>query len=810
MCSCTCAIKKNKNGAPMKYVVVAGGTLSGIGKGITLSSIGLILKSAGMRVIPVKIDPYLNKSCGTISPIDHGEVFVLEDGCEADMDLGFYERVMDVLCGEMSCITGGKVYRRMIAKESAGAYFGETMEVVPHVNAVVEEMINDCVRVGYDGGECMVRSVLERNERMDDEGRAKKMRTNNAVMKGTVPGCDTDNNARADCDTDSSLDNDRKVNVDGSIFTTDQQCVLHKEISDKNFNKQINDGINNAMHKKKAYKSINTDNVVVLIEVGGVIDDTESSIFSSTLSHIKRKCAEEDFLVVSVDYMPSFSNNEQKTKLVQRSVQKFISRDLKPGIIVCRGPHAFFKGTRNKIVSKTGVNNVFSSKDTSLVYEIPFDLQAQGMRKALLSLLKIKDKNVFKIEEKLSWVHNDRKRSLTVGMVIKYNGNDDSYVSVIETLKVCALMMNIDVHIKMIDSEMIEIEGSTAPNGDITAVLNKIFCGCDCMLVPGGFGTRGTEGKILAINYARTNKIPFLGICLGFQLCVVEFCRNVLGLCDATSEEFDTTSLCKVIMVMEDHRIEKIVSGKMRLGSRRSYLVDSMVKDAYGANYKRTYLYCDGQECCNYSGGRCSDEYVNTGSASSSECTAASDGPADGSCGSVRCTGSDGCGESTRCRPDECNSDGCRSSESDRSSAYDRSVRESVGCAQPASKCPAFAQRHDSEGTVINCSSQSSTVQPNNKSNDYNGNNSCDSSHHIVERHRHRYEVNPLYVDMIERKGLRFVGKSKDGLKMDIFELNNHPFFVGVQYHPEMTLNLDDGHPLFRYFLEKALQNKNN
>ncbi|ELQ76123.1 CTP synthase (UTP-ammonia lyase), partial [Trachipleistophora hominis] len=820
--------KKNKNGAPMKYVIVAGGTLSGIGKGITLSSIGLILRTAGMKVIPVKIDPYLNKSCGTISPLDHGEVFVLEDGCEADMDLGFYERIMDVLCCEMSCITGGKVYRRMIARENAGMYFGETMEVVPHVNAVVEDMIHDRVRMEYacyEGLDCVVAGgILGVNREMEEEGRAKKIKVNNGTDRrmitgrcGNVDSCGNRKVNNAVCRgtyDNNGVQTDSDVEMDAAadeMLVDDDQFVSHKQINEKNLNKRLSSSIINAMHKTKAYKTINTDDVVVLVEVGGVIDDKENDIFSSTLSHIKQKCAKEDFLVVSVDYMPSFSNSEQKTKLIQRSVQKFISRDLKPDIVVCRGPNAFFKGTKGKIVAKTGVRNVFSSKDTSMVYEIPFDLQAQGMREALLSSLNIGDRHVFKIENKLSWVFNDKKYPITVAMVIKYNGNDDSYVSVIDALKVCALMMNIDLSIKTVDSETIEKETDALPDGDVNAVLGRIFSGCDCILVPGGFGMRGTEGKISAINYARTNRIPFLGICLGFQLSVIEFCRNVLGLKDATSEEFDSTSMTKVVMVMEDHKIEKIVSGRMRLGSKHTYLVDSMVKDAYSADYRRAYLYCEGQEHCSHNGEQCSDEY-NTGSASlsASECIA------------VR-NAADDCrepaGESVPYKHG-----GCVSGETGAQEGPVDSQEQPVECSQPVSTCIELSHKHgssdgrydsnaaasDTASSTTSRFNRSTAVQPNNKCNDYNCNNADDSSHYIVERHRHRYEVNPLYVEMIERKGLKFVGKSQDGLKMDVFELNDHPFFVGVQYHPEMTLNLDDGHPLFRYFLKSALQNKNN
>jgi len=499
--------------------------MSGLGKGITTSSLGVLLKSRGLRVVPVKIDPYLNVDAGTMNPYQHGEVFVLDDGAEVDLDLGNYERFLDVNLTGDNNITTGKIFRAVIEKERRGDYLGKTVQIIPHVTDEVKDWLK---RVGERDG--------------------------------------------AD---------------------------------------------------------------VVLVEVGGTVGDIEGAPFLEAARQLAMEVGRENVLFVHTTLVPILGTvGEQKTKPTQQSVRELRSIGIQPSAIVARGEEPLQDDIRKKIAffCDVPVEGVVSAPNAPSVYEVPAILDDQKLTDYIMARLELRasSEDLKGWREFLDRLRNP-ERECTIALVGKYTHLRDSYLSHIEAFHHASAATRCRVRIKWVESVDIEKKGAEA-----------LLRGADGILVPGGFGDRGIEGKIAAIEYARTHAIPFQGVCLGFQLATAEFCRHVLGLEGANSSEFNAMTPHPVIDFLPEQRGVKAMGATMRLGAHE------VLVDPRSATAK---LY----------------------------------------------------GDTT-----------------------------------------------------------------------------------VHERHRHRYEVNPGYIEKIEAAGMKYVGRSDDGRRMEILELEGHPYFVASQFHPEL------------------------
>ncbi|MBK29664.1 MAG: CTP synthetase [Euryarchaeota archaeon] len=447
----------------MKYVIVSGGVLSGLGKGVTASSLGVLLKSAGLRPTAIKIDPYLNTDAGTMSPFEHGEVFVLDDGGEVDLDLGNYERFLDVNLTRDNNLTTGKVYSKVIEAERRGDYLGKTVQVIPHITDAVQDWIEE---------------VAARPS--DDSG------------------------AKPDI------------------------CV---------------------------------------IELGGTVGDIESAPFIEALRQFQFRVGPENVCFVHVSLVPVIGVvGEQKTKPTQHTVKELRSLGITPDMLVCRSERPLEDDVRDKLALFCHVSSeaVLSAHDVSNIYRVPLLLEEQGVSQMLATRLG------FELPEQRplldSWAQMaDRVDGLSeevhIAMVGKYTGLSDSYLSVIKALQHSSFEVGRKLVIDWIEAS--DLEDSPNKDNEAWSLLNK----ADGILVPGGFGDRGIEGKILAAGHARENNIPYLGVCLGLQVAVIEFCRSVLGWQDANSTEFDEATPHPVVVFMPE--ISKThLGGTMRLGSR--------------------------------------------------------------------------------------------------------------------------------------------------------------------------------------------------------------------------------------------------
>ena len=441
-----------------KYVFVTGGVVSGLGKGITASSLALLLKSRGYKVFMQKFDPYINVDPGTMNPIQHGEVFVTHDGCETDLDLGHYERFIDEELNYTSNITSGKIYSSVIEKERRGDYLGATVQMVPHVTNEIKNKVYEA---------------------------------------GNVTGAD-----------------------------------------------------------------------IVITEIGGTVGDIESQSMIEALRQIQYEKGTENTFFVHCTLIPYiYGSNELKTKPTQNSVRDLRNMGIRPDALVCRAPFETGENIKKKLSLFCSVptENVIDSIDVKNIYEIPINYYKQKFDEIVLKQfnLPIKKANLKYWEDLIKTVDN-LKNEIEIALVGKYVELHDAYISVAEALKHAGYKYNTKVNINWIDSENLEKDNIN---------LKEVFKNSKGILVPGGFGTRGTNGKIKAINYARTNKIPFLGICLGMQLAVIEFAQNVLKLEDATSTEFDPTCKNPVIDLMADQKSVSNMGGTLRLGNYECTLV---------------------------------------------------------------------------------------------------------------------------------------------------------------------------------------------------------------------------------------------
>ena len=431
-----------------KYIFITGGVVSGLGKGITASSLGRLLKNRGYKVINQKFDPYINVDPGTMSPYEHGEVFVTEDGAETDLDLGHYERFTDVNLNQNCSISSGKIYQNVLTKERRGDYLGKTVQVIPHVTNEIKE----------------------------------------------------------------------------NIYSFDGQADI------------------------------------VITELGGTIGDIESLAFVEAIRQVGLEKETEDVIYIHVTLLPYISgSNELKSKPTQHSVKELQSYGIKPDILVCRSETEIPNEIRNKLALFCNVRpeNVIPNLTAENLYAVPLMLEEHGLARAVCKKLKLEhiEPRNEKWEELIETIRN-LDGEVNIALVGKYMQLQDSYLSVAESLRHGGFANGVKVNVGFIDSETIT-----------SKTVEEILKGYDGILVPGGFGNRGIEGKITAIKYARENNIPFLGICLGMQMAVVEFCRNVLGLEDANSAEFSETTKNPVIHIMEHQKNITEKGGTMRLGA---------------------------------------------------------------------------------------------------------------------------------------------------------------------------------------------------------------------------------------------------
>ncbi|AWD32545.1 CTP synthase [Candidatus Kinetoplastibacterium sorsogonicusi] len=423
-----------------KYIFVTGGVVSSIGKGIAAASLAAILESRGLKVTILKLDPYINVDPGTISPFQHGEVFVTEDGAETDLDLGHYERFISIKMKKTNNFTTGQIYESVIRKERKGEYLGKTVQVIPHITNEIQEYIINGV------------------------------------------------NASTNNDED-------KIDI-------------------------------------------------AIVEIGGTVGDIESLPFLEAARQMSLKLGKENSVFVHLTLVPWISTaGELKTKPTQHSVQKLREIGIYPNAILCRADRKIPEEEKFKIsmFSNVPVNAVISMCDTDSIYKIPSMLHKQGLDSIILKIMKLETK-LANLSVWDNLVHNleNYKYCINIGIVGKYIDSKESYKSLIEALSHAGIHTSSKINIKYIDAEEIENNG----------------CQClknlDGILVPGGFGQRGVEGKILSIKYARENNIPFLGICLGMQLAIVEFARNVLGLKEANSTEFDANTKYPIVLLLSE------------------------------------------------------------------------------------------------------------------------------------------------------------------------------------------------------------------------------------------------------------------
>ena len=538
----------------MKYVVVSGGVLSGLGKGVTASSIGVLLKSAGLRVTSIKIDPYLNSDAGTMSPFEHGEVFVLDDGGEVDLDLGNYERFLDINLSKDNNLTTGKIYAKVIEAERRGDYLGKTVQVIPHITDAIQDWIEDVAQRPADGTE-------------------------------DVPDA----------------------------------CI---------------------------------------IELGGTVGDIESAPYVEALRQFQFRVGRENVTFVHVSLVPVLGPvGEQKTKPTQHTVKELRGLGITPDILVCRSSAPLNDETRNKLAAFCHVKPeaVMSTHDVPNIYHVPLMLQEQG----LCDILNVDCSATSLLQDWKAMAHHldTLTEEVHIAMVGKYTDLSDAYLSVIKSLQHAAMAVDRKLVIDWIEASHLEEGWDAQEHATAWALLRA----ADGVLVPGGFGDRGIEGKILAAHHARTENVPYLGICLGLQIATIEFCRNVLGMTGANSTEFEDNPEHAAVVFMPE--ISKThLGGTMRLGSRP------------------TLWQADGSK-----------------------------------------------------------------------------IRALYG-----------------EGDAVD------------------------------ERHRHRYEVNPDLIESIEAAGLVFVGKDESGQRCEIFELEGHPYFVGVQFHPEFKSRPGRPSPPFLGLLKAA------
>ena len=531
----------------VKYIFVTGGVVSGLGKGITAASLGRLLKERGFKVTNQKLDPYLNVDPGTMSPYQHGEVFVTDDGAETDLDLGHYERFIDENLTVHSSVSSGKVYWNVLNRERTGDYLGATVQIIPHITNEI---------------------------------------------------------------------------------------------------------------KRNIYSLDTPDTDVAIVEIGGTVGDIESQPFLESIRQIAAERGRHNVMFLHVSLIVSIpGTGELKSKPTQHSAKELLSLGIQPDVIICRSDAPVPRDILEKIslFCNIPVENAIPNLTAPVLYEVPLMLEREGLADVVVRRLGL----ICHMPDLTEWatmVHRAKhpQGSVEIALVGKYVALHDAYLSVAEALTHGGIENDVKVNIRWVDSETVT-DGNTA----------ELLDGADGVLVPGGFGSRGIEGKIAAVRWARESRVPFLGICLGMQMAVVEYARHVCGWADAHSSELDPATTHPVIDLMPDQRGVTAKGGTMRLGAYPCKVVSrgSRTYQAYGAE-------------------------------------------------------------------------------------------------------------------------------------------------EISERHRHRYEFNNEYRDALTQAGLELAGLSPDGRLVEIVELPGHPWFVGVQFHPELKSRPNKAHPLFRAFIAAAKENR--
>lgn len=538
-----------------KFIFVTGGVVSSLGKGIAASAIGALLEARGLKITIQKLDPYINVDPGTLSPFQHGEVFVTDDGAETDLDLGHYERFTHIRTAQVNNYTTGKIYYNVITKERRGDYLGDTVQVVPHLTDEIKQSI----------------------------------------------------------------------------------------------------------------KSVSDNNDVVIVEIGGTIGDIESLPFLEAIRQMRYDVGRENVMYVHLTLLPYIKTaGELKTKPTQHSVRELRAIGIQPDVLLCRTDRPIPPDAKKKIAIHCNLDGdaVVNAMDVETIYEVPLALSAEGLDQQIINKLKLPSKEIdLGLWKEIVRKIKEPRNEVSIAIVGKYVGLKDSYKSLMEALIHGGIANDARVHLQWVDSEEIEVHGP-----------EKFLSEIDGILVPGGFGYRGIEGKIEAIRYAREKKIPYFGICLGMQCAVIEFARNVCGL-DANSTEFNINIKDPVIYLME--RWFDFRRGRIEERSEVSEKGGTMRLGAYPCILE-----------------------PNT-------------------------------------------------------------------------------HAHKAYGTK-----------------------------EIAERHRHRYEFNNAYKGICTRHGMKISGTSPDGELVEIIEIEDHPWFLGCQFHPEFKSRPTEPHPLFAAFIGAALKEK--
>jgi len=536
--------------SPTKFIFITGGVVSSIGKGLSSAAIGSLLEARGLKVTAIKLDPYINVDPGTMSPFQHGEVFVTDDGAETDLDLGHYERFIETRMSKLNNFTTGQIYETVIANERRGDYLGRTVQVIPHITDEIKRR----------------------------------------------------------------------------MF-----------LASKGFD-------------------------VCLVEIGGTVGDIESLPFIEAIRQMRADVGPENVLYIHVTLVPYIAAaHEFKTKPTQHSVKELTSFGIVPGIIICRSEQKLDQKLKEKIslFCNVKVNCAINAVDVSTPYELPLVLHEEGLDQRIIEELNMWTgaPNLKPWQNIVEARKNPKKGVVSIAMVGKYVDLTESYKSLTEALNHGSFANSCSIEITFVDSESIEKLGFEKA---IELATNGSWI--DAVLIPGGFGLRGSEGKVDAIKYTRENKIPFFGICLGLQMAVIEYARNMAGIAEATSAEFNPEARDTVIDIMESQKAVEQKGGSMRLGSYPCVVTeDTLAAKIYGKK-------------------------------------------------------------------------------------------------------------------------------------------------DINERHRHRFEVNNKYREQLEKAGLVIAGTSPDNLLVEMIEIKDHPWFIGVQFHPEFKSTARKPHPLFKSFIEAALK----
>lgn len=533
--------------AHAKYIFVTGGVTSSLGKGIVAASLAKLLQARGLRVTIQKLDPYINVDPGTLNPYEHGECYVTEDGAETDLDLGHYERFLNVNTSQSNNVTTGRIYQSVINKERRGEFLGKTVQVIPHITDEIKERIQILGKSGdYD---------------------------------------------------------------------------------------------------------------VVITEIGGTVGDIESLPYIESVRQLQWELGEHNSLVIHLTLIPYLrAAAELKTKPTQHSVKTLMESGVQADILVCRTEHELSDEIRTKLARFCNVKQeaVIQSIDVETIYDVPNKMLLEGLDRVVIKNLKIetKDQPDLRSWNKFVQRHKNPKSTVTIGLIGKYVELQDSYKSILEAFIHAGAANEVKVNIESIHSEYLEVEN-----------VRKKLSHLDAVLVAPGFGERGVEGKIEAVRYAREHKLPFFGICLGMQMAVIEYARNVLGIQDSNSIEMDEKTANPVISLMEDQKNILDMGGTMRLGAWDCELLGGKIREIYGRDL-------------------------------------------------------------------------------------------------------------------------------------------------ISERHRHRYEYNNEYREQLEKAGLKTTGINPKSNLVETVEVEDHPWFIGVQYHPEYKSTVAAPHPLFISFVKAAAKYK--